>query len=374
MSHGPSTLGTMITSRRSPIWDTSVVMSSSAQGDSSALTRVHNAALPRSISLPTRTRPARAASLFSTAMASSRLPRRTSAFVARSGSLPTIFALEGSKKWIIRAGVTGISSGGSGAPTARGLAKSRGFLMRRQLYKRGSRRSGAPAHVDLVRRQQAIAAYGVVAELARVGDDLDGEAGLAQPVGEVGAVDADVVWLEEGGAARLRVGDGRVLVGLRSARLHRRHDDGPAAGAQHAGHLAHRLAVVGDLGQHVPAEHGVEGAVPEGDVLDVEVQHGQGRVEVGGDVVDPGPITQVAGDGRLRGQVQQRAGEVDAVAQVQPQRAVALVGVAAGAAAEVPVPVGQEALEAPPAAGTFDSVAAPDERPQGAHRAVLGRR
>src|SRR4029078_13370066 len=151
------------------------------------------------------------------------------------------------------------------------------------------------------------------------------------------------------------VGDGRVLVGVRSAGLHGRHDDGPAAGAQHAGPLAHVLAVVGDLGQHVPPEHGVEGAVAEGDVLDVEVQHGQGRVEVGGDVVPPGPVAQVAGDGRLRGQVQQRAGEVGAVAQVQPQRAVAFVGVAAGAAAEVPVPVGEEALQAPPAACTLDT-------------------
>src|SRR4029079_6548337 len=100
-------------------------------------------------------------------------------------------------------------------------------------------------------------AYAFLAELARVGDDLDGEAGLAQPVGEVGAVDADVVRLEEGGAARLGVGDGRVLVVLRARVFNGRHDDGPAAGAQHTGHLAHRLAVVGDLGQHVPAEHGV---------------------------------------------------------------------------------------------------------------------
>src|SRR4051794_17355861 len=62
-------------------------------------------------------------------MASSRLPSSTSAFVARSGSLPTIFSLLGSKKWIIREGVTGISVTGSGAPTARGLRKSRGVLI-----------------------------------------------------------------------------------------------------------------------------------------------------------------------------------------------------------------------------------------------------
>src|SRR3954469_13456137 len=127
MSHGPSTLGTMTTDSRSPISVTSVVRSSRPHGLSSALTRVHRAVSPRSTSRPTRTRPARAASLFSTAIAASGWPRRMSARWARSGSLPTIFSLLGSKKWIIRDGVTGISSGGSGAPTARGWAKSRGL-------------------------------------------------------------------------------------------------------------------------------------------------------------------------------------------------------------------------------------------------------
>ena len=51
MSHGPSTFGTMITDRRSPISVTSVVMSSSAHGLSSAFTRVHSAVSPRSTSL-----------------------------------------------------------------------------------------------------------------------------------------------------------------------------------------------------------------------------------------------------------------------------------------------------------------------------------
>src|SRR4051794_37463005 len=127
MSHGPSTFGTMTTSSLSPISVTRVVMSSRTQGESSALTRVQSAVSPRSISWPTFTSPARAASLFSTAMASSRLPRTMSAFAAMSGSLPTIFSFEGSKKWIIRDGLTGISSTGSGAPTASGLRKSRGL-------------------------------------------------------------------------------------------------------------------------------------------------------------------------------------------------------------------------------------------------------
>ena len=102
-------------------------MSSSTHGESSAFTRVHSAVSPRSISLPIFTRPARAASLRSTGMASSRLPSTMSALAAVSGSLPTIFSLLGSKKWIIRDGLTGISVSGSGAPTASGFTKSRGL-------------------------------------------------------------------------------------------------------------------------------------------------------------------------------------------------------------------------------------------------------
>src|SRR5919108_1171129 len=127
MSHAPSTFGTMITSRRSPISPTRRSRSSSTQGDSSAFTRVHSAVPPRSTSRPTRTSPSRAASLRSAGTASSRLPSRMSVFAAMSGSFAAIFSFDGSKKWIIRDGLTGISSSGSGAPAASGLAKSRGL-------------------------------------------------------------------------------------------------------------------------------------------------------------------------------------------------------------------------------------------------------
>ena len=49
---------------------------------------------------------------------------------ASCGSFETIFSLAGSKKWIIRAGVSGISAGGAGAPIASGLAKSRGLRIK----------------------------------------------------------------------------------------------------------------------------------------------------------------------------------------------------------------------------------------------------
>ena len=99
----------MITSSLSPISVTSSVRSSSTHGESSSLTRVHSAVSPRSISLPTLIRPARAASLRSTGTASSRLPSRMSTFGAMSGTLATIFSFEKSRKWIIREGLNGIS-------------------------------------------------------------------------------------------------------------------------------------------------------------------------------------------------------------------------------------------------------------------------
>src|SRR5919199_1145662 len=136
MSQGPSTLGTMMTSSLSPISVTSVVRSSSTHGESSALTRVHSCVSPKSVDLPTRTSPARAASLRSTGTASSRLPSTMSALAIVSGSLATIFSLEASKKWIIRLGGKGISRSGSGAPTARGWKKSRGLRMGGTLVER----------------------------------------------------------------------------------------------------------------------------------------------------------------------------------------------------------------------------------------------
>src|SRR6266404_3402212 len=127
MSHGPSTLGTIMTESRSPMPPTSVVMSSSAHGESRLLTRVQSGVSPKSTSRPICTRPSRAAIFLSAGIASSRLPRRMSAVRASSGSFANIFGLLGSKKWIIRDGRTGISVTGAGAPIASGLKKSRGL-------------------------------------------------------------------------------------------------------------------------------------------------------------------------------------------------------------------------------------------------------
>src|SRR3954452_17851049 len=150
MSHGPSTLGTMITLSLSPISVTSVVRSSRTHGLSSALTRVHSWVSPKSVALPTSTRPERAASLRSTGTASSRLPRTMSALAMVSGSFETIFSFEASKKWIIRDGGNGISRSGSGAPTASGLKKSRGLRMWAGTLpaQRRAQRGGGAATVD----------------------------------------------------------------------------------------------------------------------------------------------------------------------------------------------------------------------------------
>ena len=52
-----------------------------------------------------------------------------STFGAVSTGFAAIFSLEESTKWIMREGGNGISGTGSGAPTARGLKKSRGLRM-----------------------------------------------------------------------------------------------------------------------------------------------------------------------------------------------------------------------------------------------------
>ena len=92
------------------------------------MTRVQSAVSPKSVALAIWIRPSRAASFRSAAIASSSLPSRMSACVAISGTLAAIFSFEGSKKWIIREGLTGISIGGWGAPMASGCANWRGFL------------------------------------------------------------------------------------------------------------------------------------------------------------------------------------------------------------------------------------------------------
>src|SRR5437588_4093439 len=70
--------------------------------------------------------PARAASLASAGMASSRLPRTMSTCATSSGTLARTFSMCGGTKWIIRSSRSGKSRSGAGAPIASGLKKLRG--------------------------------------------------------------------------------------------------------------------------------------------------------------------------------------------------------------------------------------------------------
>src|ERR1700730_14376088 len=126
MSHGPSTLGSMTTSSFAPTAPTISVTSSSIQGELSALMRVHRPVAPKSLAFAMAMKPARAASLASAGMASSRLPSTTSTCAISSGSLARSFSTCGGTKWIMRSRLTGSSASGRGAPIASGLKKLRG--------------------------------------------------------------------------------------------------------------------------------------------------------------------------------------------------------------------------------------------------------
>ena len=59
-----------------------------------------------------------------------------SVLAAMSGSFAAIFSFDGSKKWIIREGVTGISSSGSGAPDGERLGEVAGIAHTGAPYRR----------------------------------------------------------------------------------------------------------------------------------------------------------------------------------------------------------------------------------------------
>lgn len=130
MSQGPSTLGSMITSSLSPTAPTISITSSSAQGELSALMRVHSPVDPKSTLFAISINPLRASSFASTGMASSRLPSTTSTCRTSSGTFARTFSLWGGTKWIIRSSRTGNSRKGAGAPTASGTKNCRGGFMR----------------------------------------------------------------------------------------------------------------------------------------------------------------------------------------------------------------------------------------------------
>src|SRR5262249_46157201 len=130
MSQGPSTLGSMMASSLLPTATTISAMSSSAQGEFSALIRVHSPVDPKSTLPAISMNPIRAACLASTGIASSRLPSTTSTCRSTSCTFARTFSLWGGTKWIIRSSRTGNSRRGAGAPTASGAKNCRGGFMR----------------------------------------------------------------------------------------------------------------------------------------------------------------------------------------------------------------------------------------------------
>jgi hypothetical protein len=177
--------------------------------------------------------------------------------------------------------------------------------------------------------------------------DLELEAGLADEVGEVAAVDAESV------AAGLVFLTGAVVDGI----LHDEH----GAGGEDAVQLGEGETVVEDVGEDVVADDEVPAFVVAGEGADVELPFGPARVEVAGEVVDVVAVLETAGDAGLGGDVEdaQPLGlDLRLRAQPEPEDAVAGVG-AAARAAHVGDAIGlQEVAEVPLATGAGDRRAA----------------
>ena len=108
--------------------------SSSAQGELSALMRVHNPVAPYSTAFAIR-RAFAPGLLASIGIASSRLPSTTSTWRANSGTLARSLSRCGGTKWIMRSSRTGSSRMGVGAPIARGTKNWRGSFRARSFQK-----------------------------------------------------------------------------------------------------------------------------------------------------------------------------------------------------------------------------------------------
>src|SRR3954467_994768 len=112
-----------------------------------------------------------------------------------------------------------------------------------------------PAEPDLGVEEDPAADDEVVAELLLRPDPLDVEARGGEALADVRGVPADVVALDEGPLAPLRVGDGGVLVRDLTTEVERHHHQAPAAGRGDAPQLAHGGSVVLDVFEHVRADH-----------------------------------------------------------------------------------------------------------------------
>ena len=127
---GPSTFGSMMTSSLLPTAPTISVMSSSAQGELSALMRVHSPVAPKSIAFAICDE-AFARGLLGVDRNGVLEIAEHDVDLARPGpgTLARTFSLCGGTKWIMRSSRTGSSRSGAGAPMASGAKKWRGSFI-----------------------------------------------------------------------------------------------------------------------------------------------------------------------------------------------------------------------------------------------------
>ena len=184
---------------------------------------------------------------------------------------------------------------------------------------------------------------------------------------EVKAELAYMVVLPEETLTFLGVGDTRVLEGV-DIRVDRHQKNGPATGFQNSLNLRKGLVRVADMLQHMVADDHVVSVARLVDGRHVEMEVGNGRIEVGGGVVEVLQGAETLQErlfGREMQDLQRRGEEVRLLLQVEPQQTVPFKRQALGAHSIVgrrAIPVGQELAEVAAADGAFHLVA-PIERP-----------
>lgn len=153
-----------------------------------------------------------------------------------------------------------------------------------------------------------------------------------QTRGVIVSVNAYVVVLPKAALAFCGVGNAGIFVGSFLGGHKWNLEDSPSAGFHDPMQFTEALSVVGDVFQDMVAKDDVEPIVFQGDLVQVEVEVGQGRFDVAGEdgqiflAFEP-PVEALFG-----GDVQQVLGpfeEVGKTVEVDPQQAVAFQGVGA---------------------------------------------
>ena len=170
-----------------------------------------------------------------------------------------------------------------------------------------------------------------------------------------------MVMLPESQLSVVGQGDGGILIGLLPAQVERHHHQAPTSWRGDAAELAHRSHVVGDVLEHMRAEHGVEARIGEVKRSDVQAEVNVGLVEVSCDVAQRADSLQPVAQRPFGGEMQQRMCALEqfrAACEEHPLSAMTFVGTTSPAQSVGAVPIVFEALEAAAADGTQNSIAA----------------